>query len=234
MKLLIIEDESRVADFVARGLQAEGHTPVVARDGRSGLAAALTVEPAVVILDVMLPDLSGLDVCQQLRAAGSRTPVLMLSALDSTEDKVVGLRMGADDYLTKPFAFDELVARIEALARRGLVASPRPARITIGRLVFDRETLAVTLDDERVDLTAKELALLELLLSAPGKVFTRASILNNVWGASEDPLTNVLDVYVHRLRCKLQPAGGDKAVIATVRGVGFRLNPDAWEVAADR
>lgn len=232
MKLLIVEDESRVADFVARGLQAEGHTPVVARDGRSGLAAALSGDPAVVILDVMLPDLSGLDVCQQLRAAGSRTPVLMLSALDSTEDKVAGLRMGADDYLTKPFAFDELVARIDALARRGLAASPRPARISVGRLTFDRETLAVTLDDERVELTAKELALLELLLSTPGKVFTRASILNNVWGASEDPLTNILDVYVHRLRSKLQPAGSDKAAIATVRGVGFRLDPAAFGSAA--
>jgi DNA-binding response OmpR family regulator len=233
MKLLIVEDETRVADFISRGLQAEGHTTALARDGRSGLEAALSGDSAVVILDVMLPDFSGLDVCQQMRAAGSRTPVLMLSALDSTDDKVAGLRMGADDYLTKPFAFDELVARVEALARRSRAASQPTVRIVIGCLVFDRESLSVSVEGRRVELTAKELALLELLLSTPGKVFTRASILNNVWGYTADPLTNVIDVYIHRLRGKLQPARSDRTPIVTVRGVGFRLDPDSFTSGAE-
>jgi DNA-binding response OmpR family regulator len=228
MSVLIVEDETRVADFVARGLTAEGFVTGIARDGPQGLAMALDGEYAAVVLDVMLPGLSGLDVCQELRAAGKRTPILMLSALDSPEDKIAGLRLGADDYLAKPFSFDELVARIQALIRRGGSAPAKPPRICVGVLCYDRESLQVSLRGEPVVLTAKELALLELFLSAPGKVFSRERILNNVWGVTADPLTNIVDVYVHRLRAKLQQ-GGAGLPIATQRGLGFRLDPQAFE-----
>jgi DNA-binding response OmpR family regulator len=230
MNLLIVEDESRVADFIARGLQAEGFVSGIAHDGRRGLELALSGDYAAIVLDVMLPGLSGLEVCQELRKSGKRTPILMLSALDATEDKVAGLRLGADDYLTKPFSFDELVARIQALVRRGSGAPVKPPTIQVGLLCYDRESLEVQLRGMRVDLTSKELALLELLLSAPGKVFSRARILNNVWGYTADPLTNIVDVYVHRLRTKLQSEGTPAAnPIVTLRGVGFKLDPQAFE-----
>ena len=233
MNILIVEDDRRVADFLERGLKAEGYKVRVARDGLDGLEAARAFhemlgdldQGGVVLLDLMLPRMTGMEVCQTLRASGLMTPILMLTALGAVEDRVSGLRMGADDYLVKPFAFDELLARIEALLRR-----PREQRTTSDRrmesggVALDRATMRVTLDGEEVSLTARELALLELFLSSPGRVLSRERILSNVWGVDEDPLTNVVDVYVRRLRTKLDPPGAT-SFITTVRGLGYRLEP---------
>jgi DNA-binding response OmpR family regulator len=205
MNILVVEDDARVADFLLRGLGAEGYRVQLARTGPEGLELARSSELSLLLLDLMLPGLSGLELCQTLRAEGHHVPVLMLTALSNTEDKVSGLRLGADDYLTKPFAFEELLARIEALLRRG------------------RERMEVTRAGKLVPLTAKELAFLELLMAAPGRVYSRERILSNVWGTNEDPLTNIVDVYVRRLRGKIDE-GHSVALLKTVRGLGYRLD----------
>jgi DNA-binding response OmpR family regulator len=222
--LLVVEDEVRVADFLERGLRAEGYRVVVARNGTEALDAAGAERFDAILLDVMLPGgLSGREVCQRLRARRDATPILMLTALDAVEDRVEGLRLGADDYMAKPFAFDELLARIAALIRRAAGPATVVSRLELGDLAFDRETLVVTRGGRRMDLTAKELALLELLMSAPGRVFSRERILSNVWGISEDPLTNVVDVYIGRLRRKLELEGPEGPAITTIRGRGYRI-----------
>ncbi len=222
--VLVVEDEPRVADFLLRGLRGEGYRVSLARDGQQALDATETERFDVILLDVMLPGgPDGREVCQRLRARRDATPVLMLTALDAVEDRVEGLRLGADDYMAKPFSFDELLARIAALLRRAGGASGVVSRLELGDLAFDRDSLVVTRRGRRVELTAKELALLELLLSAPGRVFTRERILSNVWGLSEDPLTNVVDVYIGRLRRKLDLEGPDGPAITTLRGRGYRI-----------
>ena len=223
--LLMVEDEERVVDFVSRGLRAEGYTVTVMRTGPDGLEAARGAAYAAIILDRRLPGMPGSAVCQALRAAGDLTPILMLTALDAVEDRVEGLRTGADDYLTKPFAFDELLARIEALIRRSQNFQAGPKRLELGTLVLDRSTLKVSRDGQPIDLTAKEFALLEFLMSQPGRVSSRARILSNVWGYSEDPLTNVVEVYIRRLRKKLDDPRSE--LIVTHRGSGYTLDPDA-------
>ena len=225
--LLLVEDEERVADFVARGLRAEGYTVTVARTGPDGLEAARATGFAAIVLDRRLPGMPGAEVCRALRAGGDVTPVLMLTALDALEDRVEGLRLGADDYLTKPFAFDELLARIEALIRRNRGFPAEPKRLELGTLMLDRDTLKVSRRGTAIDLTAKEFALLEFLMGQPGKVFSRARILSNVWGYSEDPLTNVVEVYIRRLRKKLDDP--QAALIVTHRGAGYKLEPDGAE-----
>ncbi len=222
--LLVVEDDPRVADFLGRGLRAEGYRATMARTGPEALDLAEAERFDAILLDVMLPGLDGREVCQRLRMRRDHTPILMLTALDAVEDRVEGLRLGADDYLAKPFAFDELLARLEALIRRSHRFAEAPRQLVAGDLVFDRESLTVARAGQRIELTSKELALLELLMSAPGRVFSRERILNNVWGLSEDPLTNVVDVYIRRLRRKLD---GDSplSVISTVRGAGYRLDP---------
>ncbi|WP_444718880.1 response regulator transcription factor [Paucibacter hankyongi] len=224
-KLLIVEDDARVADFLERGLRAEGYAVSLARTGPEGLAAARQSDWALIVLDVMLPGLSGMDVLQTLRSEGQQTPVLMLTAMDSLEDKVGGLRLGADDYLTKPFAFDELVARLEALRRRGRDVQQVSNTLVLADLRLDRERMRVTRAEQPIVLTAKELAFLELLMSAPGRVFSRERILSNVWGANEDPLTNVVDVYVRRLRQKIDE-GRPLALLKTVRGIGYKIDAE--------
>ena len=232
MNVLIIEDDPRVADFLDRGLRAEGYGVTVARDGPSGIERAhdlwrewrSTSQSGVILLDVMLPIISGSDVCQTLRASGISAPILMLTALGSVNDRISGLRMGADDYLVKPFSFEELLARIEALMRRPVdMQAAGPKSLSVGVLQLDRESMRVTVRDAEVSLTAKELALLELFLSAPGRVLSRERILANIWGAGEDPLTNVVDVYVRRLRAKIDVEPGQPSLITTVRGIGYRL-----------
>ncbi|MFG6446926.1 response regulator transcription factor [Roseateles sp. BYS180W] len=223
--LLIVEDDTRVADFLERGLRAEGYTVSVVRDGHAALEAARAQDWTLMVLDVMLPGLNGLDVLQQLRTQGSQVPVLMLTAMGSLEDKVTGLRLGADDYLTKPFAFDELLARLEALCRRGRETRVRASTLCVGDLQLDRERLRVSRAGELISLTAKELALLELLMSAPGRVFSRERILSNVWGVSEDPLTNVVDVYIRRLRQKID-LDGLSPLLRTVRGIGYKIEAE--------
>ena len=231
MNILVVEDDARIADFLQRGLRAEGHRVQVARTGPEGLSMAQDAareardsgDATVVLLDVMLPGMNGLEVCQTLRAANVSLPILMLTAMTTLEDRVAGLRLGADDYLCKPFEFEELLARIEALARRGRTqGQSTPTQLSLADLALDREAMRVTRAGRALTLTARELALLELLMSAPGRLFSRERILANVWGTSEDPLTNVVDVYIRRLRSKIDE-GHASPLIHTVRGLGYRL-----------
>ena len=226
MNILVVEDEERISSFIERGLRAEGYRTQVARNGPDGLAMAREASNSgtetVMLLDIMLPGMNGLEVCQTLRAAKIHIPILMLSALGTLEDRVTGLRMGADDYLTKPFEFEELLARIEALARRGREQAAPPTRLVIDDLELDLAAMRATRGGVSVEFTAKELALLELLMSAPGRLFSRERILASVWGSNEDPLTNVVDVYIGRLRAKIDE-GRERPLIHTVRGLGYRL-----------
>lgn len=235
MNILLVEDDTRIADFLQRGLRAEGWRVQHAATGPEGLAlardaaregardAASADAPTIVVLDLMLPGLGGLEVCQTLRAEGVMLPILMLTALTTLEDRVSGLRLGADDYLCKPFEFEELLARLEALGRRGRATRARQSpTLTVADLVFDRERMRVTRAGRAVTLTARELALLELLMSAPGRLFSRERILATVWGTHEDPLTNIVDVYIRRLRSKIDE-GFEPALIHTQRGLGYRL-----------
>ncbi|WP_423596946.1 response regulator transcription factor [Roseateles sp. MS654] len=221
--LLVIEDDPRIADFLSRGLGAEGYTVEIATTGTDGLARARASDPGLVILDLMLPGLGGLELCQTLRAEGRHVPILMLTALDSTGDKVRGLRLGADDYLAKPFDFEELLARIVALQRRGREQRAEAATLEVADLVLDRERMQAQRAGRPIALTAKELAFLELLMSAPGRLFSRERILSNVWGVNVDPLTNIVDVYVRRLRAKIDQ-GHELPLLKTVRGLGYRLD----------
>lgn len=225
MRILIIEDEERIADFLQRGLRAEGHFCVVANDGEAGLSLALEGDFDLVLLDMMLPGMHGRDVCQTLRMNQVNIPLIILSAMDSLHDVIAGLRMGADDYMTKPFSFEELLARIETVMRRKSDIASEEESISSGRLAFDRQSLRFSVDGNEIKMTAKELAIIELLMSNPGTLFSRERILSNVWGLNMDPLTNVVDVYIGKLRKKID---GDNAesMIETVRGLGYRLKTD--------
>ena len=223
MRILIVEDEVRIADFLQRGLRAEGHFSVVANDGEAGLALALEGDFDLLLLDMMLPGMHGREVCQQLRMNQVNTPLIILSAMDSLDDVIAGLRMGADDYMTKPFSFEELLARIETVMRRSSEIANDEQLLTVGRLAFDRHSLRFSVDDKEIKMTAKELAIIELLMSNPGTLFSRERILSNVWGLNMDPLTNVVDVYIGKLRKKIDADNGD-SLIETVRGLGYRLN----------
>ena len=223
MNILLVEDEARVADFIRRGLSAEGWAVDHVADGEVALEHAVSNSYDVILLDLMLTGLQGQDVCRMLRARKSKTPILMLTALDSPEEKVDGLKMGADDYLAKPFDFDELIARVEALHRRstGYTSDAGESILTSGGLTFDRSSLQVTVDGAEIELSKKERDLLLLFLTNSGRVLSRERILNSVWGLNADPLTNVVDVYVGRLRRKIG-AEGDR--IVTLRNVGYRMN----------
>ena len=222
MRLLLVEDDERIVEFLRRGLHAKGYSVDVVNSGPDGLEYGQSDQYQVILLDLMLPGMHGREVCQNLRMEGVRTPILMLTAMDALEDVVEGLRLGADDYMTKPFSFVELLARLEALARRGGDYHVKPRRLVMGDLTFDRESLEVWRGETPIQLTSKELALLELLMSAAGKVVSRAQILENVWGASSDPLTNVVDVYIRRLRAKIDTEGAGSS-ITTIRGRGYRM-----------
>jgi len=232
MRILIVEDESRIADFLQRGLRAEGHFCVVANDGEAGLSLALNGDFDLILLDMMLPRMHGREVCQQLRMNRVNTPLIILSAMDSLDDVIAGLRMGADDYMTKPFSFEELLARIETIMRRTAIEVRDEQVLSVGSLAFDRESLRFSVDGKNIKMTAKELAIIELLMSHPGTLFSRERILSNVWGLNMDPLTNIVDVYVGKLRKKID---GDAAesMIETVRGMGYRLNVDTGIVAEE-
>jgi two-component system OmpR family response regulator len=223
MRILIVEDETRIADFLQRGLRAEGHFCLVANDGETGLSLAMEGDFDLILLDLMLPGIHGHEVCQQLRMKQVNTPLIILSAMDSLDDVIAGLRMGADDYMTKPFSFEELLARIEAAMRRDSAVADQEQTLKAGPLAFDRKSLRFFVDDTEIKLTAKELAIIELLMSNPGTLFSRERILNNVWGLNMDPLTNVVDVYIGKLRKKIG-GGSESSMIETVRGMGYRLN----------
>jgi len=223
--LLLLEDEARIASFVKRGLVAEGFDVTWVASGTEAVEAGLSGTHAIIVLDVMVPDLSGMDVCEQLRSSGVATPILMLTARDADEDVIEGLGKGADDYLAKPFAFDVLLARLTALLRR-VGAHPSETSTnrmaTIGSLKLDRDRRGAHIDGRALELTRLEFDILWLFASDPDRVHSRERILSYAWGAQADPMTNVVDVYIARLRKKLVGPGAPK--LATVRGVGYRLD----------
>jgi two-component system OmpR family response regulator len=223
MRLLLVEDDEKLARAVARGLRHEGYAVDVAHDGDGALLQAGVWEYDAIVLDVMLPRRDGIRVCAELRNRGCWAPVLMVTARDQVPDRVRGLDAGADDYLSKPFAFDELLARLRALLRR--VPAERPARLEVGDLVVDPARHEVTRAGIRVELTAREFAVLEYLVRHRGQAVTRARLLEHVWDENYVGSTNVVDVYVGYLRKKLEQPF-DQPMIHTVRGVGWTLEPE--------
>jgi two-component system OmpR family response regulator len=221
MRVLVVEDDRTIADFVADGLRREGYTSDVADDGVKGLERAQTRMYDAAIVDVMLPRLDGLSLVEALRRSGVTMPVLFLSARRSVDDRIKGLQSGGDDYLTKPFAFAELLARLQAITRRGRGA-PEPTRLTVGDLTVDLLTRRVERSGTPIDLRAREYALLEYLARHAGRVVSKTMILAHVWNYSFDPGTNVVDVLVFRLREKIDRAFEPK-LLHTVRGVGYVL-----------
>lgn len=220
MRLLVVEDEMKVASFLKRGLEAENYAVDVACDGEDGLHMATTQEYDLIMLDILLPKINGLDVLKRLRDRNIRTPVVMLTARGSLGDRVQGLDFGADDYLVKPFAFEELLARIRALLRRKATGGSPILRV--GALVLDPVSHKVTVRDAEIEFTPKEYSLLEFLLRNEGVVCTRQMIAQHVWDINFDTYTNLIDVFINHLRKKLQPHGCD-GLIQTVRGVGYVL-----------
>jgi two-component system OmpR family response regulator len=223
MRVLIVEDDRKVASFVGRALREEGYAADVASDGEEGLMKVLVDPYDLVILDVMLPGRSGFEIVRELRAREETVPVLMLTARDAREDVVTGLDAGADDYLTKPFGLDELLARVRALLRRP--RADRPDRLSYEGIEVDRIRHVATRGGRRLDLTPREFRLLEYLIQRPGAVVRRTELLEKVWDLSFDPMSNVVDVHVANLRQKLR-AGGEPPLVRTVRGVGYVLQAE--------
>ena len=224
MRILIVEDEEHLARLVAEVLGREGYAAEVAGDGRAALARALVEPFDLLVVDWMLPDLDGVQVVKRLRAADVGVPVLMLTARSQVEDRVEGLDAGADDYLSKPFAFPELLARVRALARRPPETGGEDTALTAGDIVLDPGRHEVRRAGERIDLTAKEFALLATLMQRPGQVFTRSVLLDTVWGGTTGAYTNAVDLYVHYLRKKLDREG-EPSRVRTVHGAGYTFDP---------
>jgi len=224
MRILLVEDEEKVSRFIVRGLTAESFAVDTAPDGRRGLDLATTYNYDLIILDLMLPGLDGTEVLRRIRRSDHRVPILMLTARDAVADKVEHLEAGADDYLTKPFAFAELMARIKALLRRGSV--DRPSVLRVADLEVDRLSQQVRRASRRIELTAKEYALLEYLIANAGRVLSRTMIIDHVWDQSFDGATNIVDVYVRHLRNKVDD-GHEAKLIRTVRGVGYKISDEA-------
>ena len=220
-KILLVEDELAIAKFIARGLQREGYSIVVANDGETGLEMAFRELPDLIILDVMLPDIDGLTICRQLREAEMQTPVLMLTAKDAIPDRVAGLEAGADDYLVKPFAFEELLARLKALRRRKAPIETE-APLSFTNLTLDPGTRMAKRGDRSIELTAKEYDLLELFMRHPNQGLTRDQIYDRIWGYDFGGESNIIEVYIRYLRSKLE-ADGEPRLLHTVRGVGYAL-----------
>ena len=224
MRVLVVEDDPSLAALLRKWLVEHAYAVDVAADGERGLYHAAVSDYDVIVLDVGLPGRGGLDVCRELRARGARTPVLMLTARDAVADRVAGLDSGADDYLTKPFALAELLARLRALLRRGPALAP--GTLTVGDLVVDTHAQRATRAGRDLGLTTKEYAMLEYLARHAGRVVGRAELSEHVWDDNHDPLSNVLEVYVARLRKKVDGAGSPP-LIATRRGAGYLLQPPA-------
>jgi two-component system OmpR family response regulator len=220
MKILIIEDDSETADFVAAGLQTRGHRTKIAANGRQGFETAAAETFDAIVVDRMLPTLDGLSVVALLRSEGVTTPVLFLTNLSGVDDRVEGLRAGGDDYLVKPFAFEELLARLEALARRPTLGST-PTVLTAGDLELDLVSRTVRRGNAVIDLQPREFRLLEVLMRSEGRLITRKMLLEQVWGFHFDPRTNIVETLISRLRSKIDR--GRVALIQTVRGAGYRL-----------
>ena len=220
MRILVVEDSRRLAGIIRRGLQEEAYTVDNAYDGEEAQYMAETTPFDLIILDIMLPKKDGVTVCRELRAKNVSTPILMLTAKDTTEDKVVGLDSGADDYLVKPFAFTELLARVRALMRRE--ALPKTPKLQVGDLAMDVQTREVWRGQRKIDLTAKEYAILEYFMRRPNVVVTRTMLGENVWDYEFDGISNIIDVYVRRIRRKIDE-DGQGSLIQTLRGAGYRL-----------
>jgi len=225
MRILIVEDDDRIADFLMRALLVEGHNVTRLDSGKDAVNIVRGGDFEFILLDIMLPGKSGIEVCQELRFRKINTPIIMLTAMDSTEDIINGLKIGADDYITKPFDLDELMARIESVSRRQQGLDVVNTELCIADVHMHTDSKIVTVSGKDVSLTAKELSILELLMSNPNKLFSRERILNNIWGANSDPLTNVVDVYIGRIRKKL--GKDESSFIETVRGLGYRIDPQA-------
>ena len=223
-RILVVEDEARIASLISRGLRLEGYQVDVAPNGETALDKAFSNPPDLVILDVMLPDLDGLEVCRQLRAAGAEEPVLMLTAKDAIPDRVAGLDAGADDYLVKPFAFDELLARIRALFRR--TAPPETnTPLRFADLELNPATRRARRGERDIELTAKEYDVLDLFMRHPNQVLTRDIIYDRIWGYDFGGESNIIEVYIRYLRAKLE-AANEPRLIHTVRGVGYALREE--------
>lgn len=222
MRILLIEDEPKIAGFIQKGLGENGHHVTTAYDGDTGLSMAMEDAHDLAIVDVMLPGINGLEVCRAMRSAQVDTPVLMLTALGSTENKVEGLNAGADDYLVKPFHFRELVARTEALLRRARKTGQSANTKSYAGIAINEDLRTVTRDGEAIALTAREYNLLSYFMTNAGRVVSRAQIASSVWGYEFDPSSNVVDVYVNYLRNKLEK-GGKPRLIMTVTGFGYLL-----------
>ena len=221
MRVLIVEDDPKIASFVAKGLKQAGYAVDRAANGQAGLELALSAPYDAAIVDIMLPRLDGLSLIERLRAEGVRTPVLILSARHSVDDKVRGFQTGGDDYLTKPFSFEELQARVQALIRRATMSVPA-SRLEVGDLSLDLSRREVRRGDRLLELQPREYSLLEYLLRNAGMVVSKTMILEHVWDYHFDPQTNVVDVLVHRLRAKIDE-GFEPTLLHTVRGVGYVL-----------
>src|SRR5664280_1426185 len=219
MRILVVEDDKKIASFVVNGLKQSGYAVDHSAEGEHGLIMAQSIAYDAAVVDIMLPKLDGLSLIQQLRAKGTRIPVLILSAKASVDDRVKGLQAGGDDYLTKPFAFSELLARVQALIRRA-TQTAEPTKLSASDLTMDLLTHEVTRSGQQIELQAREFALLELLLRHPGRAVTKTMILEQVWDSSFDPQTNVVDVLVHRLRAKVDK-GFPVKLIQTIRGFGY-------------
>ncbi len=222
MHILVVEDEKRLAFLLRRVLLEERHTVDLAHDGHAGLDLAESGTYDVVVLDVMLPGIDGIEICRQMRADGVMSPVLMLTARGSVEDRVVGLNVGADDYLTKPFAMEELLARINALLRRRDRSFEATPQLTVGDLTLDLVRHEARRAGRVIELTAKEFALLEYLMRHPGQALTRTQIIDAVWRYDLEALSNVVDIYIHYLRDKID-SGFSRPLIKTVRGMGYKI-----------
>lgn len=227
MRVLLVEDEHRISAYVKRGLEEQGYAVDVAYTGRDALDWAAIVEFDLIVLDVLLPQVNGLTVCRELRSRNIRTPILMLTARDSVDDRVAGLDAGADDYLVKPFAVKELLARLRALARRAGDA-PKMTILQVGDLTLDVRTHRVMRGDKPIELTAKEFAVLECLMREPSRVLSRTVIAEHVWNYETYNDSNVVDVYIRNLRRKLDEAYELK-LIRTVRGAGYSISADQDE-----
>jgi two-component system OmpR family response regulator len=222
MRILVVEDDAKIASFVVNGLKQSGFAVDRCADGEEAHVLASTTPYDAAVLDIMLPKLDGLSLLRQLRKEGIRIPVIILSAKASVDDRVKGLQAGGDDYLTKPFAFSELLARVQALIRRSTDAS-EPTKLTVGDLSLDLLNREVRRGTEKIDLQAREFSLLEYLMRHAGRVVTKTMILEHIWDYSFDPQTNVVDVLVSRLRSKIDR---DKKIVHTIRGVGYVLKFD--------
>jgi two-component system OmpR family response regulator len=221
MRILVVEDDSKIASFVVNGLKQNGYAVDHCADGEEALARAQAISYDALLMDVMLPKLDGLSVIQELRTKGVRAPVLVLSARASVDDRVRGLQAGGDDYLTKPFAFSELLARVQALIRRAS-QTPETTKLAVGDLSMDLLSREVRRNGERIELQPREFSLLEYMMRNPNRTVTKTMILEHIFDYSFDPQTNVVDVLVHRLRSKVDR---HKAMIHTIRGVGYVLRP---------